>query len=178
MNDPYEAQRQLQELQQASKIGRGLGGSSLCGRRQHCPCATWRWRSFPRYRRGRHWLRADPGYRNVRSAQHCADAWDRNHPESPRHTHRRASEQRASGRGETFGREASERRAGPHPSGHQRGNRARYPLPTMSLKRQISERAADVPWPPGISLFSTVPHAETALVLPEAHVIILYRAAQ
>jgi hypothetical protein len=44
----------------------------------------------------------------VRSAQHCADAWDRNHPESPRHTHRRASEQRASGR-EAFGREAAER---------------------------------------------------------------------
>ena len=115
MNDPYEAQRQLQELQQASKIGRGLGGSSLCGRRQHCPCATWRWRSFPRYRRGRHWLRADPGYRNVRSAQHCADAWDRNHPESPRHTHRRASEQRASGR-EAFGREAAERGGRPAPS--------------------------------------------------------------
>ena len=36
----------------------------------------------------------------------------------------------------------------------------------MSRQRQISERAADVPWSSGISLLSAVPHAETALVPP------------
>ena len=65
-------------------------------------------------------------------------------------------------------REASERHApGPHPRGHQGGNRGRYPLPAMSRQRQIFERAADVPWSSGISLLSTLPHAETALVPPE-----------
>ena len=71
-------------------------------------------RSFPRNRRGRHWLHravagyrngrdgtqsnADPGYRNGQPGEHHADAWDRNYPESLRHTYRRASERRASGR--------------------------------------------------------------------------------
>ena len=61
---------------------------------------------------------------------------------------------------------ASEPRTGPHPRGHQGGNRGRYHLPTMSRQRQISERAADVPRSSGISLLSAVPHAETALVPP------------
>ena len=148
-----------------------------------------RWRSFSRYRRGRywphfhhadagyrngrrsrHWHDADPRYRNRHLAQHYANAWDRNDPESRRHTHRRASKQRASGREiferQAFERQASEPRTGPHPRGHQGGNRGRYHLPTMSRQRQISERAADVPWSSGISVLSAVPHAETALVPP------------
>ena len=63
-------------------------------------------------------------------------------------------------------RRACERRAAPHPRGHQGGNRGRSHLPTMSSQRQISERATDVPWSSGISLLSTVPPAETALVPP------------
>jgi hypothetical protein len=178
----------------ASKIRGGLGGNALRGKRWHGSCARyWRCtRSFSRYRRGRyrwgrrhfhradagyrngrqsrHWHHADPGYRNRHPVQHYADAWDRNDPESWRHTHRRASKQRASGREvferQAFERQASEPRTGPHPRGHQGGNRGRYHLPTMSRQRQISERAADVPWSSGISLLSAVPHAETALVPP------------
>ena len=67
-----------------------------------------------------------------------------------RHTHRRASKQRASWREvfqpQAFEREACKPRTGLHPRGHQGGNRGRYQLPTMSRQRQISERAADVPW--------------------------------
>ena len=59
-------------------------------------------------------------------------------------------------------RKGSKRRAGPQPRGHQGGNRGRYRLPTMSRQRQISERAADVPWPSERGS-STVPHAKTAL---------------
>ena len=88
---------------------------------------------------------------------------DRNYPESLRHTHRWASEQRGSGRkgSERKERKGSERRAGPQSRGHQGGNRGRYRLPAMSRQRQISERAADVPWPS--EGLSTVLHAKTAL---------------
>jgi hypothetical protein len=139
----------------ASEIGGGLGGNALRGKRWHGSRARyWRCtRSFSRYRRGRrhfhragagyrngrqsrHWHHADPRYRNRHLAQHYADAWDRNDPESRRHTHRRASKQRACGREvferQAFERQASEPRTGPHPRGHQGGNRGRYHLPTMS----------------------------------------------
>ena len=74
------------------------------------------------YRNGRNGTQsnADAWDRNWQPAQHHADAWDRNHPESLRHTYRRASERRAFGRraSERKGsaRRASERRAGPAPS--------------------------------------------------------------
>jgi hypothetical protein len=144
----------------ASKIGGGLGSNALRGKRWHGSCARyWRCtRSIPRYRRGRyrwgrrhfhragagyrngrqsrHWHHADPRYRNRQPAQRHADAGDRNDPESRRHTHRRGSKQRASGREvferQAFERQASEPRTGPHPRGHQGGNRGRYHLPTMS----------------------------------------------
>ena len=88
----------------------------------------------------------------------------------PQHTYRRAFERGASGRRDSerkgSERRACERRAAPHPRGHQGGNRGRSHLPAMSSQRQISERATDVPWSSGISLLSTVPPAETALVPP------------
>jgi hypothetical protein len=156
------ASRQVWECNYASQNSSDLRGGASFRKRKRGLCAGyWRWtrwwtRSFPRYRRRRHWLRAvagyrngrngtqcnaDPGYRNWQPAQHHADAWDRNHP--GRHTHRRASERRPSGRRASEPK-ASER-AGPQPRGHQGGNRGRYSLPAMSRQRQISERAAGVP---------------------------------
>ena len=138
------------------------------------------------YRWGRrHFHRADAGYRNGRQSgagitptpgigtgtppNVTPTPRDRNDPEStgtltggPPSNGPPARGLRAT----SLERQASEPRTGPRPRGHQGGNRGRYHLPTMSRQRQISERAADVPWSSGISLLSAVPHAETALVPP------------
>ena len=157
----------------ASKIGGGLGGNALRGKRWHGSCARyWRCtRSISRYRRRwyrwgrRHFHRADAGYRNGRQsrrwhhadpryryrqpAQRHADAWDRNDPESRRHTHRRASKQRASGR-EVFERQAFERQASEPRTGRtsrtSRRKRGRYIH--MAVDEAVPERHAAT-WPSG-----------------------------